>query len=95
MKLSHYFLNLLLIQLFQYYDKCFSDKYSELIGSTGQIYSPLYPKAYLNYDTFSYKIVVPVKMKIVLSFKEFDLVSEGDDDMECDYVYIEVGIWLT
>lgn len=67
-------------------------KYSDLSGPTGQIYSPLYPKSYLTYETFSYKITVALKKKIVLSFKEFDLVSEEGSEMDCDYVYIEVRL---
>lgn len=70
-------------------------RYSELKGPRGYIYSPLYPKSVLTYETFSYKITVAVQKKVVLSFKEFDLVSDEGEETECDYVYIEVTMNLT
>ncbi|XP_023016013.2 cubilin [Leptinotarsa decemlineata] len=64
--------------------------YSELTGKSGEIYSPLYPRPYLEYKTFSYKITVESKKRILLSFKEFSLDALDNIDEDCYFAVFQV-----
>jgi hypothetical protein len=44
---------------------------NDLSGPTGQVASPLYPRSYMRYGTFSWRITVDVGKAIAISFQEF------------------------
>ncbi|KAG5881771.1 hypothetical protein JTB14_021141 [Gonioctena quinquepunctata] len=66
------------------------DDFSELTGPRGEIYSPFYPLPYLEYKTFSWKITVAVRKRILLTFKEFYLDVKDVLDEDCYFVIFEV-----
>jgi hypothetical protein len=44
---------------------------NDLSGPAGQIASPLYPRSYLHYGSFSWRIMVDIGRAIAITFKEF------------------------
>jgi hypothetical protein len=44
---------------------------NDLSGPAGQVASPLYPRSYRHYGTFSWRIMVDIGRAIAVTFKEF------------------------
>jgi hypothetical protein len=44
---------------------------NDLSGPAGQVASPLYPRSYRHYGSFSWRIMVDTGQAIAITFKEF------------------------
>ncbi|XP_056646391.1 cubilin [Diorhabda sublineata] len=63
---------------------------NELTGTKGEIESPLYPLSILEFKTFTWKITVTPKKRVLLSFKEFYLDARDSIDDDCYFATFEV-----
>ncbi|KAG8252003.1 hypothetical protein J6590_068211 [Homalodisca vitripennis] len=61
---------------------------NELIGDSGQIASPLYPKPYTQARDYKWTITVPFNKVIRISFSEFYMENYIEDE-EC-FIYLEI-----
>ncbi|KAJ8923869.1 hypothetical protein NQ315_010451 [Exocentrus adspersus] len=63
--------------------------HNELSGSHGIVASPMYPLSYYEYSTFSWRITVSPRKRILLTFKEFYVESDSNDN-SCYFTTFEV-----